>query len=204
MKGLLLKDIYTLTKQMKLFIVILVLFSLVPGYSMAAFAICYSAMMPITALAYDERAKWDKLAAMMPYSASDIVISKYMLGSICALFATLLSLIGGIGYAVFKNTPVDDKALMILLPLLCIALIIQSINLPLMFKIGVEKGRILFVMITVVTVLGGVALSENLKTIPDFFQTNLLTVLLAGIAVTVFLCALSALISIKIYKNREA
>ena len=42
------------------------------GSSTASFAFVYSAMLPITAMAYDERSKWDKLAAMMPYSKRSI------------------------------------------------------------------------------------------------------------------------------------
>ena len=45
----------------------------------------YAAMMPISALAYDENCKWDQLAAMMPYSVRDIVLSKYLFGYICLL-----------------------------------------------------------------------------------------------------------------------
>ena len=67
MKGLLLKDWYTLIKQMKIMLVLMLVFACVPGYSMAAFAVVYAAMLPVTALAYDERSKWDELAAMPPW-----------------------------------------------------------------------------------------------------------------------------------------
>ena len=66
MKGLLIKDWKTLLKQMKVMLVIVVVLACIPGTYMAAFALFYAAMLPITALAYDERAKWDELAAMMP------------------------------------------------------------------------------------------------------------------------------------------
>ena len=65
---------------MKIFLVLLVAFALIPGYSMSAFAVMYAAMLPMTALAYDERSKWDTLAAMMPYSTGALVLSKYLLG----------------------------------------------------------------------------------------------------------------------------
>ena len=80
MKGLLLKDWYTLIKQMKIMLVLMLVFACVPGYSMAAFAVVYAAMLPVTALAYDERSKWDELAAMLPYSVLEIVGGKYVLG----------------------------------------------------------------------------------------------------------------------------
>lgn len=68
MKGLFIKDLYTLAKQMKIFLLMIVVFAVVPNGSMAGFAIVYSAMLPMTSLAYDERSHWDELAATMPYS----------------------------------------------------------------------------------------------------------------------------------------
>ena len=73
MKGLLIKDRKTLLKQMKVMLAITALLACVPSTYMSAFALFYAAMLPITALAYDERAKWDELAAMMPYTAKAIV-----------------------------------------------------------------------------------------------------------------------------------
>ena len=52
MKGLLIKDWKTLLKQMKVMLVIVVVFVCIPGTYMAAFALFYAAM-------------WDELAAMI-------------------------------------------------------------------------------------------------------------------------------------------
>ena len=51
MKGLLIKDRKTLLKQMKVMLVIVVVLACIPGTYMAAFALFYAAMLPITALA---------------------------------------------------------------------------------------------------------------------------------------------------------
>ena len=48
-------------------------------------------MLPYTAMAYDERSKWNQLAAMMPYSDRDIVLSKYVFGWLFILAATAAS-----------------------------------------------------------------------------------------------------------------
>ena len=79
-KALLLKDWLVLSRQMKVFLVLIAVFSAVPVLSVSSFAIVYSAMLPYTAMAFDERDKWDRLAAMMPYRESDLVLSKYLLG----------------------------------------------------------------------------------------------------------------------------
>ena len=93
MKGLLIKDWKTLLKQMKVMLAIVVVFACIPGTYMAAFALFYAAMLPVTALAYDERAKWDELAAMMPYTAKAIVGSKYVLGLTLVLPVLALSML---------------------------------------------------------------------------------------------------------------
>ena len=56
----------------------------------------YAALLPVTALAWDEQSKWDGLAKMMPYSKFELVFSKYTVGYIsvaaaAALCGTLLS-----------------------------------------------------------------------------------------------------------------
>jgi ABC-2 type transport system permease protein len=92
MKALLLKDCYTLMKQIKIYIIMIIIFAIIPGYSISSIAMFYAAMLPITALAYDERSKWNSLAMMMPYSDESIVGSKYMLGYIAVAAASLLSI----------------------------------------------------------------------------------------------------------------
>ena len=52
MKGLLLKDWYTLIKQMKIMLMLMLVFACVPGYSMAAFAVVYAAMLPVRSKGY--------------------------------------------------------------------------------------------------------------------------------------------------------
>ena len=97
MKALLKKDIFCVLKSMKVFLLVIVLFAAIPGFSASRFAIIYAAMLPLTALAYDERSKWDVLAATMPYSPLQIVLSKYvlmfdMLAGRLELFPVLLCL----------------------------------------------------------------------------------------------------------------
>ena len=138
MKALILKDIYVIWRQMKYFLVMILIFSALPSGFNNAFAVVYAAMLPYTALAYDERSKWDQLAAVMPYSTRDIVLGKYVFGWLCIgaaavlslLFQAVLALLGSRAFA---------PAMMAMAALggLCIL----AISLPVMFRFGVEKGR---------------------------------------------------------------
>ena len=92
MKGLLLKDYYTLLKQVRFYLIFLLIFTIIPNMNLSSIAIVYAAMLPITVIAFDERSKWDQLAAMMPYTERELVFSKYVLGYIAvAVFGVVPS-----------------------------------------------------------------------------------------------------------------
>ena len=145
MKGLLLKDLYVLLRQMRLFMgAILVL--CVVNEQLATFGIMYAAMLPYTALAYDEHCRWHQLAAMLPCRPRDIVLSKYvigwlLMGCFAAFSLAMNALLGRLG------SELHISAVISALSLACICL---AILLPIMFRFGVEKGRMSIILIFVV------------------------------------------------------
>ena len=144
MRGLIMKDMLTIAKQAKAFLILILFFAVIPSFSGSSFAMLYAAMMPISALAYDENCKWDQLAAMMPYSVRDIVLSKYLLGYICLLATGALSIASLYVTAAAKGTAVSGEDIAQIAVMACFALIFLAVNLPCMFRLGVEKGRLLF------------------------------------------------------------
>lgn len=204
MKGLLLKDIYTLLKQFKIFLIMIVAFSVWPGSFMSGFAICYASMLPVTALAYDERSKWDKYAAMLPCSPYDIAASKYLLGFISVSGALLLSAVGTTISGFVSEKPVSSSDLFGLVILGCAALVFQAINLPLMFKFGVEKGRLFFIAAAVFISVLSVTASEGIGGLLDSRYIFTVPVVIAVIIATVLLNVLSVWLSAGLYKKRIA
>lgn len=157
MKGLLLKDLYVLTAQMRFFLVLILLFAVIPSYSMSGFAIIYAAMLPYTSIAYDERSKWDQLAGMMPYSIRQVVLSKFMLGYVCVAIATAVSLLSSLVIPGGKASPVS------LLTAACVALTIMAVTLPFMLRFGVERGRMLFILVIVAAACGSMTAMETIN-----------------------------------------
>lgn len=179
MKGLLLKDIYTLGKQMKIFLALIVLFTIIPGSPMYGFAIIYIALLPITALAYDERSKWDTLAAMMPYSSTSIVFSKYLLGYLSVFCAALLSLAGQVAVSLLRQLPIDSDTLLSIPLFVGIALFMLAICFPLLFRMGVERGRLLFLALIAAIATASVTLINILTLqISGFFDARFPSLLL--------------------------
>lgn len=201
MKGLLQKDIYTLCKRMKLILLLMAVFACIPGLSATAFALFYGAMLPITALAYDERSKWDELAAMMPYTTRAIVGSKYALGLLLVGGISVLSAAAQVVTGMVRRTPLDADALAAIPLMACIALLMMLIDLPLMFRMGVEKGRILYILLTCGCVAFFAVGSEDILAAMDSvsIHTSLLLTLLA----TVVVFAISYAISVRIYRVRR-
>ena len=201
MKGLLIKDWKTLLKQMKVMLAIVVVFACIPGTYMAAFALFYAAMLPVTALAYDERAKWDELAAMMPYTAKAIVGSKYVLGLTLVLPVLALSMLSRL---FVHSTPIVSEETMSLLITACLSLILMAIDLPFMFHFGVEKGRLIYIVLTCVFVITGVTYAGKLADMVSGFETVMVsTVPLLLLAAAVVALFLSYLISLRVYRARR-
>ena len=201
MKGLLIKDWKTLLKQMKVMLVIVVVFACIPGTYMAAFALFYAAMLPITALAYDERAKWDELAAMMPYTVKSIVGSKYVLGLTLVLPVLALSMLSQL---IVHSAPIVSEDTMSLLITACLSLILMAIDLPFMFHFGVEKGRLIYILLTCAFVVAGVNYAGKLADMVSGFETVMVTtvplLLLAAAVVALFI---SYLVAVRVYRARR-
>ena len=201
MKGLLIKDWKTLLKQMKVMLVIVVVLACIPGTYMAAFALFYAAMLPITALAYDERAKWDELAVMMPYTAKAIVGSKYVLGLTLVLPVLALSMLSRL---IVHSAPIVSEDTMSLLITACLSLVLMAIDLPFMFRFGVEKGRLIYILLTCVFVVAGVNYAGKLAdAVNGIGAAMVTTVPLLLLAAAVIALLISYLISVRVYRARR-
>ena len=90
---------------------------------------------------------------MMPYTARAIVGSKYVLGLMLVLPVLALSMLSRL---LVHSTPIVSEETMSLLITACLSLILMAIDLPFMFHFGVEKGRLIYILLTCVFVVAGV------------------------------------------------
>lgn len=144
MRASLYKDACVLLKQTKIFFAIILLFAVLGGPAWTAFATWYAALLPITAMAYDERARWDLYAAGLPYSRRDLVLGKYLLSWLSIAATAALSLLCQLVLSLFRGAG-DLPALVDALPLIvCAPLLLSAVLLPVLFRYGVERGRMIF------------------------------------------------------------
>lgn len=151
MKGLLYKDFRILWKSTKAMLLLTVIFCLIPSNSfmdMSLFFVVYTGMLPLSLLAYDERSHWDRLVLMLPVTPRDVVRSKYIAGWYLTLGAGVLYLIGRL---VFERMPAQEAVSHLALALAA-SLLFQAILYPVIFRLGVEKGRLTMGILVGVTV----------------------------------------------------
>ena len=193
MKALVLKDFYVLWKQMRMFLLIMVLLSVVGGIFNSVFVVVWCAMLPYTAMAYDERSHWDQLAAMMPYSKRDIVLSKYVLGWLSMAAAMVLSLVFQTAASAFTH---ESPTLSALAMSFLGGVIALDITLPMVLRFGVERGRWGFMVIIFgVAALGG-AIAGMAEDLPSISLPVIALLPLAAVIAT----AISIPLSMKLYK----
>lgn len=200
MKALLMKDGFVLWKQLRIFILVMVVITVFNGDFGNIFIVIWAAMLPYTAMAYDERSKWDQLAAMMPYSVRDIVMSKYLLGWLCCGAAGLFSLLVQlVQTALGSPLAAFDPAANLLG--LCSSLCVLAVTLPCMFRFGVEKGRL--IMFLLIFLVCGTAGALGSIVVDGDGPANIAPVLMAVLPIAALvLTAVSVPLSMRLYQKR--
>ncbi len=204
MIGLLRKDLYMTWAYCRSFVVILGVFlgvGLVNGEN--SFFVIYpmiiGMMLPVSIISYDERFKWHIACDALPCSRAQAVSSKYILTLLLVgLIFALTMLIQGI-----RLSRAGDLAQLWELPgmLLPVGLVGPAVLLPVIFRLGVEKGRIFYyVLVGLVAASAVIFSSGQLPEIPA------VQVQLPGLALvlgSLVLFALSWGLSIVLYQRRE-
>ena len=200
MKALLYKDAMVLWKQMKIMLLLILVFSVLPSGFQNTFAVLYAALLPYSALAYDERSRWDRMAAAMPYSVREMVTEKYVFGWIAALGTLTLTLVLRLVSQYLLHLGEGASVEMLLMAFFG-SLIAMAVTLPMMFRFGVEKGR-LAMLLLIGLVCGGAAGVAGMETFTVGSVQNL-PVLLLAVAVAVAANAVSIPIAARCYAARE-
>lgn len=155
MKSLILKDLYNIGNSVKslLFSFVVMAVAFIPtsnlsGYIIMCAIVC--SMMISTTFAFDDYSKWTRYAMIMPVSKKDLVAGKFIVLIIFCMTGTLFGLVVSFmaGFAMGKVT--FDLAgiaelLFLAMVALAISLVIGSTSIPLIFKFGTEKARMLLV-----------------------------------------------------------
>ena len=221
-KGLIKKDLYNLAAY-KTSMIIMVLFcgiAIIGSKAVTYGPIIICTMVGMLALStfnYDEIAKSNKYVLTLPTNRKEIVKSKYILAIGSAIVGGIIGVIITILVANIMNyikpedmINIDYKGLLISTVggMFGIALI-QSIQIPSIYKWGAEKGRIqMFILVFgIVAIVSGIAflfikmnININIEIIENIINNYGMLLLIAVIVLMYFV---SYKISCKVYNKKE-
>lgn len=151
MKGLIIKDLYVIKRYARATILVALIFAAVGlmsanNASFTGMISMMSTMMVINAFSYDDLAKWDRYALAMPISRKTMVGARYLLGFCLWLGGVLLALVILLVSMIVHQQNTYQESLMIIAMIGAGMLMATAISLPMLYKFGVEKGRILLLL----------------------------------------------------------
>ena len=146
MKALIYKDLLTLWKNLRNYLLMCVIFQVasIAGEDfefMRFYPLILVASLPHTLLAYDERSGWEKYALTLPLGRKKLVGSKYLVGLLLIGGSFLLAAVTGLvrGWREGFFDPFDYW--FELCVLLTLGVSVMGVALPMSFRLGTEKGR---------------------------------------------------------------
>lgn len=143
--------------------------------------------------------KLDNVNIGMPKGCFNIVVSKYILG---LFFLTVAFVITMLFSLLFSNLNLTENILSSF-AILSAGIIIISVIFPILFKFGVEKGRILMMIVLFAPTGIIVILSKLGLEMPSFDAEILKLIIYLSPVFALVLFSISVLISLSIYKNKE-
>lgn len=153
MKGLILKDFINIKGQLLLYLLITVLWVGV-GFKEGSSSFfsgvmqMFAVMIPLTALAYDEKNHWNRFALTMPVNRRELVQSKFLFALLTMVAVGIVSFAGSL----LISGDLEESVIAVLYA--CpIGVILNGILMPVMFQFGVEKGRFVYVGVVALFVL---------------------------------------------------
>lgn len=206
MKGLILKDIYSLKKS---FILIFICFSILFGVAVVSDFSGYLLMFPIfgstiisSSFSIDEMSKWNLYVFSLPSGRKAVISSKYILLTLVCLASAVVTfvielIVSGISEnAVFNLTGQD--IFLFSAASFAISLTNSAITIPFILAFSSNVAR--FFPALFIGIICGFAPLITDK--PDFLQNlELLPYILIGIVIAIFIA--SWIISIRIYEKKE-
>ena len=168
MKGILFKDFLSAKRILTIYLLMIICFSF-GGAKGVFFALCYSIMVPVNLLGFDERSRFDRYASVLPLTGLQCVADKYIVTYLCmAMMMALSSLIA------FLRTGAAS-AMEDMLLYAATVLATHALCMPLLIRMGVTKGQWVYLLSDLIVLV------MSLSYIPvRRIGYSLFTVLLSG------------------------
>lgn len=211
------KDFRLMKNQVKFFMmIVLISIFLMAGNKNPFFAVPYIVFIcsftAINAIGYDEVENGFSFLFTLPVSRKEYVIEKYIFSVLLTIMSAFVAFLLLLGYLVKENETGDTgEYLFMTISFLLVIVVYMAVMLPLIFKFGIEKGRVM-IAAAMATIGGGVLIV--IKTLPKYEdkmgvildtigQIGKIPLLGLGAAGCVVIMGLSCLFSIRIMEKKE-
>ena len=212
MSGLIVKDFLILRKTLRSYLLILAIYVAVaflgywPDSFVGGFMMVMVAMLPMNVFAYDKQAKWDVYGLSLPVGRTKTVAARYL--AVLIMFAASAVLTTVLGVALNIAGRMEEYLLSCAICVV-IAMLINAVMLPLLYKFGPERARIMLfgvmgvialVAVVFLIPLGGL---EWLKSLDAPTLEQIAAVPVAAVIAGLALLVLSFLLSRHFYGAKD-
>ena len=199
MKALLVKDLLTLKGQAKSLLLVLAVWFIISfingsGLFFTSLIVIYGMLLPLTTLSIDEKSRVERYMMSMPVTRAELALSRYALGLLGLLALGVL----GIGASLVIGDSLEE-ALGASAACFCLAVLLLGVTLPLVYKFGTDKARVVCIAVYMVTFLAVSFIAARFGIELDDLSGAFFLLPFLSLAVL----ALSAAVSLGIYKKRE-
>ena len=199
MKALLVKDLLTLKGQAKSLLLVLAVWFIISfingsGLFFTSLSVIYGMLLPLTTLSIDEKSRVERYMMSMPVTRAELALSRYALGLLGLLALGVL----GIGACLVIGDSLEE-ALGASAACFCLAVLLLGVTLPLVYKFGTDKARVVCIAVYMVTFLAVSFIAARFGIELDDLSGAFFLLPFLSLAVL----ALSAAVSLGIYKKRE-
>lgn len=203
------KDFYVIKANIKTFLIILIVYGFMgavgEGFDITFLFPFLAVMMSISTFNYDDFNNWNAYAVTLPDGRRNVVRGKYLSSLLFILLTSIVAIILSSSIHIYKGTLILEEIFLLLISSVTSMVIVLAIMYPIIFKFGIEKGRIIVftVIVAGAFLIGGI--SEIIS--PDFMKS--ITTFLDNYYYFVFplftivSIGISYFVSTKIYLKKE-
>lgn len=204
------KDLLIIKANVKAFLLILVFYVFLLTLGEGELDVSYflpfiAIMLCLSTFSYDEFNNWNAYAITLPNGRKSVIQGKYVGTLILMFISSVLAFVTSLIFLTIKDMLVMEEIIASLVMTVAAMSLIVAVTYPLIFKFGIEKGRI-GMMVAIFGIVGLMTIFEKIIGL-DYLENifNFLTdwyLLICPIFI-VFSLFISYLISLKIYLKKE-
>ena len=152
MLGLIRKDLLLLSRSLRIFAVVAVIFAAMAllqqdnegvGSAIGAYLFIMVVIMQVYTVSADEQSRWLRMEKSLPLGPRQVVLSKYLVSLLCILVGMAVYLLLGVR----ELAQGGEGAFLILTmggALLCAGVFLTAVQIPLLYRFGSNASRFVF------------------------------------------------------------